>query len=470
MKKKKADLNWLKTVLIVLFVIGGIYLISVALFAGHFQFRTYVNDMSVSFMTPGEVSSMYKVSTRDLMVNLKCRGDYMESVPFSQFGISRVDDDSILDFKQNPWIWPVSIFRETRFSVRNDLSWTDDGLRAGLNGLRCTDDLSTRYPSDAYVTSKSDDDYRFYIVPEVEGNRVDQEKLVSVLSEHLSRRDLSVDLEAEDCYYHPSIFSDDPVLQEVCDKCNSIINLNLKVDLGGGYAAVLPKSTLYECVSRSGNTVSLRFDPIRHFVKSLADTYNTVNTTRRFATTMDGTIRLVPASTDNFEGWEMDIEVTLRELNEMIRNRESGIVVATWKTMGKSHNVDNDFGNTYIEISIPRQRMWLYVDGVIRVNTDITTGRDTDDRRTPTGMFRTLDFKEDFTMTGDGYTAKCKYFIQVTADGVGIHDSSWRESYGGDNWIENGSHGCINTPFDAIRTIFEVITARSSQGIPVIIY
>lgn len=466
MKKQKS--HWLRNLVIALFVIAGMYLVSVALFNDHFHFRTYVNDMPVAFMTADDVRSMYRSSTKDLAVRLSCRGDYIETVPFAKFGICRTDDDDISTFSQNPWKWPLSLFNETHFEVSNDLVWTEEGIRNGFEDLMCTDELYTKYPSDAYILSN--DDYDYYIVPEVEGNRVNQDKLVDVICDHLSRRDLFVDLEAEDCYYHPSIFANDPVLVSTCQKANAVTNLQLRVDIGCGYIASVPKSLLFDCVSRSGNSISVRYDPLRHFVKNLADTYNTVNTARRFQTTMDGKIRIAPSSTDNFGGWDMNIEATLKELNSMVRNRESGTVVATWRTTGKSHDVDNDFGDTYIEISIQRQRMWLYVDGVIRVNTDITTGRDTDDRRTPTGMFRTLDFKEDFTMTGEGYTAKCKYFIQVTADGVGIHDASWRSNYGGDEWVERGSHGCINTPFDAARTIFEIITARSSQGIPVIIY
>ena len=50
--------------------------------------------------------------------------------------------------------------------------------------------------------------------------------------------------------------------------------------------------------------------------------------------------------------------------------------------------------------------------------------------------------------------------------GIGIHDLSKRSSYGGDIYLYNGSHGCINTPMDAVRTIYENIVVNN----PVVVY
>jgi lipoprotein-anchoring transpeptidase ErfK/SrfK len=51
--------------------------------------------------------------------------------------------------------------------------------------------------------------------------------------------------------------------------------------------------------------------------------------------------------------------------------------------------------------------------------------------------------------------------------GVGLHDAdSWRSSYGGSIYKTNGSHGCINLPLSAAKTIYETVSA----GWPVIVY
>ena len=56
--------------------------------------------------------------------------------------------------------------------------------------------------------------------------------------------------------------------------------------------------------------------------------------------------------------------------------------------------------------------------------------------------------------------------MPISWDGIGIHDASWRTSFGGSIYKSKGSHGCINTPFEAVKTIYE----NSYTGIPVIVY
>lgn len=50
--------------------------------------------------------------------------------------------------------------------------------------------------------------------------------------------------------------------------------------------------------------------------------------------------------------------------------------------------------------------------------------------------------------------------------GVGIHDLTKRSRFGGDIYLTNGSHGCINTPLDNVRTIYENIEVNT----PIVVY
>ena len=47
-----------------------------------------------------------------------------------------------------------------------------------------------------------------------------------------------------------------------------------------------------------------------------------------------------------------------------------------------------------------------------------------------------------------------------------MHDASWRSSFGGSIYKRSGSHGCVNLPASAAKTIFENIEA----GYPVLVY
>jgi len=57
-------------------------------------------------------------------------------------------------------------------------------------------------------------------------------------------------------------------------------------------------------------------------------------------------------------------------------------------------------------------------------------------------------------------------WMPIDWDGVGIHDASWRSTFGGTIYETSGSHGCINTPTDKVKILFEKVALET----PVVIY
>ena len=57
-------------------------------------------------------------------------------------------------------------------------------------------------------------------------------------------------------------------------------------------------------------------------------------------------------------------------------------------------------------------------------------------------------------------------WMRITWDGVGLHDASWRSSFGGTIYRNNGSHGCINLPKKYAYVLYDEVYT----GIPVVVY
>ena len=49
---------------------------------------------------------------------------------------------------------------------------------------------------------------------------------------------------------------------------------------------------------------------------------------------------------------------------------------------------------------------------------------------------------------------------------IGMHDATWRGSFGGGIYKYDGSHGCVNMPYSVAEAIFNNIEA----GTPVVCY
>lgn len=122
-------------------------------------------------------------------------------------------------------------------------------------------------------------------------------------------------------------------------------------------------------------------------------------------------------------------------------------------------------GGTYIEISIDQQYMWAFKNGSMIESTDIVSGNK-GDMDTPKGYYDVVSKSRDIYLNGPGYSSFVNYWMAFIGTSYGIHDASWRSSFGNPIYKGNGSHGCVNTPYYAMQTIYYNIPV----GTPVIIY
>ena len=121
--------------------------------------------------------------------------------------------------------------------------------------------------------------------------------------------------------------------------------------------------------------------------------------------------------------------------------------------------------STYIEVSRDRQHMWYYIDDKLYVSTDVVTGN-YNSMDTPAGYWAVNNKASPCTLVGADYVSYVNFWMSFIGGSYGIHDASWRSSFGGTIYKGNGSHGCINTPYDNVKKMYAKVTI----GTPVIVY
>ena len=84
---------------------------------------------------------------------------------------------------------------------------------------------------------------------------------------------------------------------------------------------------------------------------------------------------------------------------------------------------------------------------------------------TPTGVYAVDAMMSPYTLTGEDYESDVTYWLPFNGN-VGIHDASWRSEFGGKLYLTEGSHGCVNTPYDQVEIIYQNI----GIGAPVVVY
>ena len=99
------------------------------------------------------------------------------------------------------------------------------------------------------------------------------------------------------------------------------------------------------------------------------------------------------------------------------------------------------------------------------MDSDFVSGNLSKGHGSPTGAFSVTYTTTDAVLRGEDYATPVKYWMPFAGD-VGMHDASWRKSFGGNIYKTNGSHGCINLPTSVAKTIYNTI----EKGWPVLVY
>ena len=136
-----------------------------------------------------------------------------------------------------------------------------------------------------------------------------------------------------------------------------------------------------------------------------------------------------------------------------------------YKAMGWDNG---DITGTYVEVSISEQHLWCYHNYELVMDTDVVTGLPTSERETRRGIYA-IDAKKEHATLGrldvQGYASPVDYWAPFDG-GRGLHDAPWRSSFGGDIYLYDGSHGCVNIPSQNMAAIYNAIEI----GNAVIIY
>lgn len=117
-----------------------------------------------------------------------------------------------------------------------------------------------------------------------------------------------------------------------------------------------------------------------------------------------------------------------------------------------------DLPDLFAEVDLTKQKVYLYENEELIYSSDIVSGKDS----TPTneGYFDIDAKNKDRYLIGPGYKSYVNFFLPFDYD-IGFHDADrWRSEYGGEINHENGSHGCVNMPYEAAKTLYEKLSVH----------
>ena len=419
---------------------------------------SYVNGEDCSGMTVEEVEKKMADSVKDYQITVITR-DGEETIDGSAINFAYVSTGEVQELQeaQNSFNWMYAFFHPEEHEMVVQTSYDQEFLKMAMEKLSCFDEAKITDPADAYI---KEDGLNYELVPEVQGNRLIKEKALEVLIQAADQGAKSVNFEESDCYEKPVILSTNEnlvnrynTLQKYAKMAVTYVFGEDRIELD----AVTINSWM--TVSESGE-VSFNEEQIYDYVAGLAERYDTYQKDVAFTTSLGETITV----NSNDYGWQLDQESERVKLKEYLEKGESVLREPVWLKTAWARTA-NGIGQTYVEVDYTNQRMWYYKDGELLVDTPVVTGNTSQNMGSPVGIFALYGKEQNAILKGEGYKTPVDFWMPFYG-GVGIHDAKWRGSFGGTLYQNGGSHGCINTPWQNAKTIFENIVA----GTPVICY
>ena len=120
-----------------------------------------------------------------------------------------------------------------------------------------------------------------------------------------------------------------------------------------------------------------------------------------------------------------------------------------------SKKYTKELGDTFVEVDISKQNLYLYVDDELYLTADVVTGRK-NKYDTRLGCNPIYAKQTDRYLKGDDYNVHVDFWLPFDK-GQGLHDASWRKTFDDDDYL-NGSHGCVNMKYADAKTVYENVS------------
>ena len=463
--QSKKSKNVLLGIIIGLFVIAvialaGVYAAGERYYSTHFLKGTVVNDIDVSGMTIEELNQ--KIRLYQLTITERtAEGDYVdEIITGDEIGLqlsSTEDLRKILENqKKGKWITENG----QSYDIDNFVDYDSEVWEQCMGYLQCFSDEFQQAPTDATLSEYDEVTNTYQIIPETQGNQLKKQQAVTLLSEAVRQLVTSVNLEEEDCYVTPTVYSDDSQLNTLLTNLNHFVNVTITYTFGDTIEVVDGDLINQWVVINEDNSISLDTAHVDEYVASLRKKYDTIFRSRTFVTTYGEEITI---PTGDY-GWWMNYGQESKELAAMIEAGESGertpVYYQTAAQYGKQ-----DYGNTYIELNLTAQHMFYYENGELVLESDFVSGNSSKGNATPDGVYGVTYKQRNATLVGEDYETPVSYWMPFNMH-IGLHDATWRYQFGSDLYKKSGSHGCINLPYKVAQELY----SRISQGTAVICY
>ena len=445
-------------------VVGAVLVIYVGLsifFMSHFYFNTTLNGKNVSGYSADKVFDNWEDEIGNYSLKIVESDGTESELKGSDIDMVLQWDDTIAKMisKQNGFAWPAKLFNPDQNTSEAIVTFDEDKLDSALDGFSFMDKSKQIDPVDATVSDYDKND-GYTLVESVPGTAIDKLALKENIEKALYGLADTYQITEGNGYLAPKIANDDEKLLDAIDTMNKYAGSEIDYEIGSE-KETLDINTFADWLSINDNEkVEIDEEKVADYVAELGTKYNTYGKSKQLATSYGTTITM----SNCHYGWKIDAETEAAAIVDDIKGGEKVTRDLNYQYTAASHT-GNDYGNSYVEINLTAQHLYLYKNGSLVIDSDFVSGNPSKGNATHTGVFGVTYTERNATLKGQNYATPVSFWMPFNGN-EGMHDATWRSSFGGSIYKRNGSHGCVNLPYSVAQTIFENVSA----GFPVFVY
>lgn len=357
-KRKKGK----KIAAIISISVGGVillcYLTLSIWFSFHFNKNTYIDGQNVSYHTVKSVKNTIDtyMSEYSLSVNGREHASFVIRPEDIDMTIQAVSNEKSIKKKQNGFLWFLYLNDNRKdYKTSYEVTYDKEKLYQFLKNQDCMQEKNMDKPKDAYVVVEKSE---AVIIPETEGSYLDTDKVQEVIETALEQVKATIDLDKEACYENAEITADS---KEIADRKKALetylaVQINYSIDR---VTWTLDASTFGSWLYYDNGKWKFKKKSVQAYVRQLAETYDTVGTTRTFQTY---TGRYVEETGSRY-GWKIDVEAETKGLRETLASGRSQERIPEFSQTGAAYTKSDDIGYSYVEVDLTNQHVYLIVSG-----------------------------------------------------------------------------------------------------------
>ena len=451
-----------------LIMLGLLYIGLAYYYTNVFPYGTFINDVYCTGLTPEEAAKKMNERAVPGDIHVTMPVPYVDRTYTINGADLNISYDYLTPLKQykssqDPMLWILNLGADMHDKVvppevyldEEKLSLIIDEWRVERIGAPHT--VAIEHGDDGYILHNNKE-------------YIDRDQCYAETIDQIKRGATNILLD-KNCIVTPAYTSDEQHILKQFESLDKFgekrVTLHLKDE-----DLVLNKDELYSLLSADGSLPDIDdesdspvFDKetVANGLYDVLSPYNTYNN-HDFKTHNGRTVHLTQGTLGN----SIDVDEAVDELYDALSEGKDVIdIQPVYKHQmdEKESEYVKDIGNTYIEISLDEQHMYYYENGRLKLDTNVVTGKMSTGSGTKEGVYYIYYMQRNRTLIGETYRSFVNYWMAFNRH-VGIHDASWRTQWGEDAYLRAGSHGCVNTPFDAAKELYEY----AYVGMPVIVY